>query len=142
MDRDIDPFFGHWLAGFIAGEGCFSITLNHGSSWQCAFELKVRDDDGDIMYEIQSQLGLGKIYNLAERDTSRPQVTWRIGSLDECIRFIHVLDQFSLRARKSKDYHIWRRAVFAKSAQDFERIAILAAELKEERAYKTPASSS
>lgn len=37
---------------------------------------------------------------------------------------------------QAKDYHIWRRAVFAKSARDFDRVGELSQELREARAYK------
>lgn len=139
MER-IDPGFGHWFAGFVAGEGSFNITSNRGA-WQCTFAIALRDDDVAMLYEIQNQLGFGSVYPRKSQGKSNPQVEWKVGSLDECLRLIHVLDQFSLRPRKSKDYYVWRRAVFAKSAQDTKSFASLAQELREARAYKSSPSA-
>ena len=140
MTDRIDPEFGHWFAGFVAGEGSFNITPNRGA-WQCTFTIALRDDDIAILYEIQSELGIGQVYQRKKQGKSNPQVEWKVGSLDECLRLIHVLDRFSLRARKAKDYHIWRRAVFAKSAKDTEALVILADELLAARAYKSSPSA-
>ena len=137
---EIDPTFGHWLAGFIAGEGCFTITAE-GRYWRLAFVINLRDDDADILREIQSRLGFGQLYPKKAKGASQPQMSWQVQTLDECLQLIYVLDQFSLRARKAKDYHIWRRAVFAKSAKEPKRISELANELKEARAYKASDSA-
>lgn len=138
---DIDPGFGHWLAGFVAGEGSFQIHRNR-EAWELLFTIKLRDDDIDMLYEIQDCTSCGTVYRLAAHGSSKPSATWSVGSLEDQLRLIHILDRFSIRAKKAKDYHIWRRAVFAKSAKDFERIDELGQELKEARAYKALASAS
>jgi hypothetical protein len=34
--REFDPAFGHWLAGFIAGEGCFGIHRSKSRTYYSA----------------------------------------------------------------------------------------------------------
>ncbi len=136
MDEGIDPGFGHWLAGFVAGEGCFAIHRNR-ETWELTFTIALRDDDADILYEIQDQLGCGKIYTAKQSGNSKPQAVWSVGNQEDQLHLIHVLDHFSLRARKAKDYHVWRRAVFAKAAKDYLRVGELKNELDEARAYKS-----
>lgn len=135
--------FGHWLAGFIDGEGCFTIIQHINGSWEIKFYLTLRDDDISILETIQNQLGIGRIYRTRAHGTSRPQASWRVTRIRECLQFIEVLDQFPLRARKAQDYKIWREAVLAKSKKDYGEIGGLSyfsTTLKAGRAYKPQTS--
>lgn len=104
--------FGHWLAGLIAGEGCFRIhRAKSGQHYACAFRLKLRDDDGPILREIRRKLGFGHVVPM--RGYSRnanPLLAWDCESKADCVRLVNVLDRFPLRARKRRDYRIWRKA--------------------------------
>jgi hypothetical protein len=131
----MDTEFGHWLAGFIAGEGCFAIARNHGC-WVISFTLTQRDDDAAIIYEIQDRLGFGTIHRSRGRGNSKPQITWQVARVADQCRLVQILDRFPMRARKTEDYHIWRQAVLAKSTKDLGRIDALVPKLKAARAYK------
>jgi len=52
----------YYLAGFIDGEGCFSITINNrkkprkGNYVRLLFEVELREDDKKILDKIQRTL--------------------------------------------------------------------------------------
>lgn len=108
---EIDPFFGNWLAGFIAGEGCFRIHCQkHGEWYAPAFHLKLRDDDRAILDECAARVG-GVVYAMPAYRTSRPGAVWRCQSRADCERLAAVLDLHPLRNRKAAEYAIWREAL-------------------------------
>lgn len=105
--------FGHWLAGFIAGEGCFRIHKGKGGGYYAThFTLKLRNDERPILEEIVARTGIG---HLKADDTCRgnaqPTLVWTVQSKAECLKLVTLLDQFPIRARKARDYAIWREAV-------------------------------
>src|SRR4051812_8024445 len=106
----MDTGFGHWLAGFIDGEGCFLIVRTR-TYHQCRFSLKVRDDDIAVIEEIQQRTQIGRVKANRSRNTSNPQVEWIIDTKPDCLELVNILDKFPLRAKKARDYQIWREAV-------------------------------
>jgi hypothetical protein len=133
--EDFDPNFGHWLAGFIAGEGCFAISKNGAGSFHCEFSLNLRDDDRVILDEIQERTGIGVVLSLAASGTSRPQARWIIRNKQMCLALVDLLDRFSLRAKKGRDYAIWRQAVWSWNARGQEELNQYAEQLHEARTY-------
>lgn len=111
--RELDPAFGHWLAGFIAGEGCFRIHRSKGGTYySAAFSLKLRDDDRPILEELQAKTGLGTITQDRVRSgRSHPCAEWVIQSRADALELVELLDSFPLRAKKAADYVVWREAV-------------------------------
>lgn len=59
----------NYIVGFVDGEGCFSITVNRHEKnrleIRLIFEIEVREDDIDILRQIQSTLQCGNIYKLS-----------------------------------------------------------------------------
>ena len=109
----VDDAFGNWLAGFIDGEGCFSM-FKVKSAFCCEFNICLRDDDSEIIEEIAQRLGFGKaIYRLPGATTldAKSQVVFRVRKKAECLALVHFLDRYPLRAKKLKDYIIWKNAV-------------------------------
>lgn len=106
---ELPPDFGHWLAGFIDGEGCFSIQLGGKGRGGPAprFTLGLRDDDRSILEEIVRRTSIGKLYI----ETKRPVVRWWVGRRSDLAALVRLLDAFPLRAKKLRDYAIWREAV-------------------------------
>lgn len=108
----IDREFAHWLAGFIDGEGCFRIHKEKGGGYYaCHFTLKLRDDDRAILEEIVGRTGIGHLKPDLIRGTSKPAMVWVVQSKAECVKLVALLDQYPLRAKKARDYAIWREAV-------------------------------
>ena len=108
----IDGEFGHWLAGFIAGEGCFRVHKEKGGGYYaCHFTLKLRDDERPILEEIVERTGIGHLKADLVRGNSRPCLVWVVQSKAECVKLVDLLDRFPIRARKRLDYAVWREAV-------------------------------
>ena len=110
MDND----YGHWLAGFIAGEGCFRIHKEKGGGYYaCHFTLKLRDDERPILEEIVNRTGIGHLKPDTSRNgNSKPCLVWTVQSKATCLQLVDLLDQFPIRARKAADYAVWREAVY------------------------------
>lgn len=111
---EVPDDFGHWLAGFIDGEGCFQIVRN-GTGFAMRFAITLRDDDRPLLTEIQTRTGLGKIY--ARRVTNanvsgaNPTVIWNVARKADILRLVTLLDRYPLRGKKMLDFIIWREAV-------------------------------
>src|SRR4051812_19925163 len=99
--------FGHWLAGFVDGEGCFSITQPHAykRSCRCDFTITLRDDDGPILEEIQKQLGVGRLSRHVRKvnpKNGKPQARYSVATKRETLVIVGTFDRFPLRAKKAK----------------------------------------
>ncbi len=104
--------FGHWLAGFIAGEGCFKIWQNKNTeSYTCRFKLKLRDDDKDILTEIVTLTRIGSVQPERNGRGDNPSAVWVVENKEHCQNLVAMLDCYPLRAKKLRDYLVWRDAV-------------------------------
>jgi hypothetical protein len=115
----MDVAFGNWLAGFIDGEGCFTMSdktaIRKGAKYHyCTpiFTLCVRLDDAQIVREIHAALGVGKVYVSGKAyGPTQPSIRLHIQGVGPCARLVEVLTEFPLRAKKARDFEIWRMAV-------------------------------
>lgn len=145
-----DDAFGHWLAGFIDGEGCFRIQcgLSHRRfpSYVCTFSLKQRDDDASLLAAIAERTGIGGIReDRARPGGSKPCVIWRVESKADTMGLVRLLDRYPLRSRKRRDYAIWREAVLYRARdrrgnrwhgqRDWQPMAEFKRRIEEARAY-------
>lgn len=58
---------GDYIAGFVEGEGCFSVNLNHNkngkiNSYRPMFSLGLNIRDESLLKKIQQEIGCGSIY--------------------------------------------------------------------------------
>jgi hypothetical protein len=112
-----DPAFGHWLAGFIDGEGCFEIArrdrAGRYTTYEVRFSLRIRDDDLPALKEILQRLDIGRIGGHAHSShpNTNPSACWMVQAKHECQLLAELLDRFPLRAKKRHDFAIWREAV-------------------------------
>jgi hypothetical protein len=145
----LDPAFGNWLAGFIDGEGYFAIGVNQGACF-CSFRIDIRLDDRAILEEIRERTGLGtiRVRQPSPNDSKNRclQAVWQVHRADACLRLAHILDAHPLRAKKARDYAIWREAVFdwqtprrygPGANNDWTRMLELASALKAVRRFET-----
>ena len=157
---EVTDDFGHWLAGFMDGEGCFQVGRRVRTParaetyvvYQPTFAVSLRADDAAVLDTIWRRTGMGHVYRRGtykESGTSRacPQATWNMNGKADCLRLVELLDRYPLRSRKARDYAIWRDAVlFSVTMQrqntrqggvrmDWSALAALRAQLMSGRAY-------
>lgn len=113
IDIDVPPDFGHWLAGFVDGEGCFDINVqNSGRSIRCRLQIRLRDDDAAMLSTIRDTLGVGVVKATPDpRPTRYNQATWTVSGIADIIHvIIPLFEKYPLRAKKAKDFRLWARA--------------------------------
>ena len=124
IDKDS---FGHWLSGFVDGEGCFGIycysnkRTNEFNPGALSFEfsIQLREDDRDILEEIQRYFNCGHLAVGSRRKAraegkvnARDQIKFSCKKLSEILgAIIPHFDEYPLRAKKRGDFEIWKRAV-------------------------------
>lgn len=108
----IEPDFGHWFAGLVAGEGCFCITTRgRRPTLQCRFVLSLRADDAPILRECIGRLGIGNLSERRQRTGARPYTRWQVGDKAGVLFLVRLFERFPLRAKKAQDFEIWKLAV-------------------------------
>lgn len=107
-----DAHFGHWLAGFVDGEGCFYIArLSHRPlGYSPRFSLSVRADDADIVEYAQKWTGLGTTHYYTATTGSRI-IRWVVQSHSDCAALVSLFTEYPLRAKKQRDFQVWSEAV-------------------------------
>jgi hypothetical protein len=116
IDRDA---FGHWMSGFVDGEGCFLLyfhrrKIDRRDYPRARFAIQLRFDDEPILGMIQSFLGCGAIhYNHSKSKLTRNIKAYI--SVDDIVLLHNVVvkhfDDYPLRAKKRSDFLIWKEAV-------------------------------
>jgi LAGLIDADG endonuclease len=93
-----------FVAGLIAGEGCFTIApQNGGQSFACSFSLVQRADDLELLQNVRDSLGCGKLYPVPAYRTSKPQISWQMQSMDDCQHLAEYLDAAPLLANGTRE---------------------------------------
>lgn len=140
MPNDLAAF----LAGFLEGEACFRIQKQARGPYGCVMGLCARDDDEPLLRDLMAATRLGTLRRRRARETSQPQVIWRVLAKADCQRLIELLDKYPLRGRKSHDYALWRAAAnwwigsdprTRPSARDWTPMAYLQQRLSECKRY-------
>lgn len=122
VNHPIPPFpagidreqFGHWLSGFVDGEGCFRLGF-YKKKPTAAFSISLRADDKPILELIRSYLGCGKpIYvakglNRGKESPIAMYVVTGVPSLHDII--IPHFQRCPLRAKKGNDFVVWSQAI-------------------------------
>jgi hypothetical protein len=71
----------------------------------------------------------------------RPGAWQQVSSKGDCLTLVGILDRFPLRAKKRRDYAIWREAVMVLAqAPDWERMGELHEALRRGRVYSESAA--
>lgn len=114
LDLEIDRDFGNWFAGFVDGEGSFilqAIILKDGSRiCHPRLSISLRIDDLPILQEIRDRLHCGNI--TYGRDGKFFRGSWIVSRAGD-LKFIVIplLEKCPLRAKKKRDFEIWKEAV-------------------------------
>lgn len=109
-------------------------------SFKPVFRIRLRDDDKAILLFLQSNLAIGRIHLRIRESSSNPQVDWEVKSIGDCLFLVRLFDRFPLRAKKSRDFQIWREAVLEKATglghYSNARLEGLKAQLERTREYQ------
>lgn len=130
--------FESWLAGFIDGEAHFQLYHQKpNKTVYPRFTLALRDDDRDVLYEIQRILGAGSV-NHYSPNRGNGAVRLTVSSAKETERLIEMIDSgIGLRSKKKRDYEIWKQAVEAKrNGASLAELLQLKQELQSAREYR------
>lgn len=113
----LDPFWCSWFVGFVDGEGYLQITSDTKPTPKLV--ITVREDDADLIREVQQTLNIGKTYQVDKSydgPNTRDQVMWvvaRAQALSSVL--LPVFERFPLKSKKWEEYLIWRKAILIKS---------------------------
>lgn len=108
----IDPAFGYYFSGLVDGEGCFRIhRVRGGEYYSCVFQLKLRKDDRAILETVRSELGIGRLQDVAASGSSKPATVFIVDSRDDCNKLASFFLDFPLRAKKQRDFFKWLEAL-------------------------------
>jgi hypothetical protein len=129
---------GHWLAGFTDGEGCFQIRVQRRHRvFNTHFSIALRVDDRPILDELQRRLGVGVVRSYESVPPRAGRAIWEVGTQAGCCRLIEIFDHYPLRAKKRRDYAIWREAVreWCSDNRSQSRLEELREQLRSGRAF-------
>lgn len=113
----MDTLPGDYIAGFVDGEGCFSLNLRRDRHldrkiyreyfyWKPAFSIVLDKSDRAILEKIKDTLGCGKIWE------SGPGAQFHVQNINDLSeKVIPFFDHYTLRAKKLEDYQAWREAI-------------------------------
>jgi hypothetical protein len=109
----------HYVAGFIDGEGSFSVSIGRHRTTKRKFEVRpefemeVRADDQEILERILITIGCGRIYDCSyERYGWFPHSKYKITSIKDMRDYLFpFLDKYPLQAKKSASYKLFREIV-------------------------------
>lgn len=118
----IAPNDGHWLAGLIDGEGCFTMRhpVKKHTAWDPIFTISVRDDDSFMIDELIRVLGIENVhihidYRKAERrkgQNANPAVKLTIYDVHTLFyHLIATLKIYPLRSKKKNEIKVFELAV-------------------------------
>lgn len=108
-----------YVCGFTDGEGCFTIVISKhpskklGVDARLHFQIELRDDDEEILKNIQETLDCGRIYHLNyERYGWHPHVELKVSSIKEIReKLIPFFKKHPLRGKKSQSFTLFCQAV-------------------------------
>ncbi len=103
---------GAFFAGFVAGDGSFSIRPNNaGASWACGLQVALRADDTPLLAALRDWSGAGRLSPAPARGGSNPQTAWMVGRQSGCTKVTAILEDSPLLGKKAREFQIWRQAV-------------------------------
>lgn len=114
MVKEWNPREDAWFAGFVDGEGCFWVARYQAAggtpSYYPRFEVCLRVDDMPILEKLQAAFG-GRLYTTGRPQWGNPRAQWNVSTKRDVAGLVAYFDRFPLRAKKARDYAIWRQMV-------------------------------
>jgi hypothetical protein len=133
----VTPDLGAYLAGLTDGEGHFGIGARNVNSFYCFFLIHLRADDRELLEELASETGLGRI-NIGRREQSgrrHPSFRWVVSRRDQCLAIVDLFEACPLRSRKRHVFEVWADAVHAWRREDWRTMASDRDEIMRLRAF-------
>jgi hypothetical protein len=114
----------YYVAGFVDGEGCFSLCISANPKYKTGYEVRLlfdielREDDREILERIQATLQCGHIYHLTyERYGWTPHVKYKVSCFTDIYeKVIPFFQKYPLQAKKNRDF-----ALFCEAAELVKR---------------------
>ena len=115
----MDKLPGDYVAGFVDGEGCFALKFRRDVRherknkpvyfyWDIEFAILLKSDDKEILDCIKNTLGCGRVGNTDKRGCVR----YAINDINDLRnKVVLFFKKYPLRAKKRKDFELWREAV-------------------------------
>lgn len=153
----LDPDFCNWFAGFSDGESSFTLRMPYsknskGFDFDCEFSIGLRKDDEKILEQIIKKLSLTARISYLPALTSKqgifsnPRAQLSVRRTKNCLRIIEIFDKYPLRAKKLKNYKLWKKTILTNmkipkgtrhtGAADRSEVVKLIKQLRELRKYK------
>jgi hypothetical protein len=116
--ENLKPEDGGWLAGLIAGEGCFQLIIHSDTPGRIRYitpklDIQLRADDRGALEEIKRLWQIDKRIYRREASGKNQAISqlqiYRIAILRN--RIIPTFRLYPLRAKKQRDFEIWAEAV-------------------------------
>lgn len=107
--------FGNWLSGFTDGEGCFYLGFNTPRKNRpglpdVQFTIALRDDDKDILDQVHSYFECGRV-EVRRIRIGRPMCRYISDKPSDIVQtIIPHFEKYPLRAKKSRDFEVWKIA--------------------------------
>lgn len=104
---NINPWF---ICGFTDGEGCFSVSIIENKEFKTgkrvlpSFQITLHKKDKPLLEQIQSYLGVGKIYKQGSE-----LIQFRVQSLKDLKVVIDYFDKFPLITEKWADCFLFKK---------------------------------
>lgn len=107
-----NPDFCQWFVGFFDGEGCFNISFPRGLKViHIRATLAQREDDAEMIYDIQSHLGGFINHSHDKRMTHNPSVHWQLSSVLGTYALCQLFTKWPPHSKKRFQFQIWKKAV-------------------------------
>ena len=103
--------FGDYIAGFVDGEGSFSLIIcdtGKGVRFRPTLKIKLKADDTKLLKAIRDFVGCGDIFCTDDNYA----ITWQTSCIQDCYNIIiPFFDKYPLRGQKAETYQLWKEAV-------------------------------
>ncbi len=119
MRKEKIPISDDYIAGFVDGEGCFSLSVRRDVrhertskavyySWKASFAINLRGDDFKILKVIQKRFKVGEVTYTQNKSAVRYQVSNLFELQDFIVPFFKKTKLFG---KKNKDFELWVKAI-------------------------------
>lgn len=102
----------YWIVGFIDAEGCFRVNIYPSEKKKLnvsiSFTFHISQKENHILDLIKNYFNMGQIvWDSQEKNIKK----YQLSSLDNCMKLVNFLDQYSLQTSKKLDYQNFKEAL-------------------------------